>query len=77
MRDILEVYLIKGGVCKFQFFAHIDAGPRLMELGCAFLLLLSFISPPSIQKKKETKIYKTRDNGYDVPMMCLQCICIM
>lgn len=83
MRD---VYWIKGGVCKKNetsfCFAHVDAGHWTAHNGAghAFLFFFSSICTPSTlptPQKNKQKIYEIHDNGYDVPMMCLQCICIM
>lgn len=68
MRDILEVYLIKGGVCKKKkkkikpasVFAHIDAGHWVAHssagAGLEFLLLFSFYLPTFHLKKETTNL---------------------
>lgn len=69
-------------VRKTDSVLHIYSRRRLMMVqtsGAGHAFRFSWIYLPSNLKKKKEEIiiYKFHEHGYDVPMMCLQCIWIM
>ena len=75
--ELKVVYVKMKPASVLHILMQVTEWPTTLGSGHAFLFSFSFYLPTLHPKKETIKFFKIHNNGYDVPTMCLQCICIM